>query len=286
MILKKNIFPFYHTISDKPLQHIKNLYPVKSVDQFKRELDFFETHYTNISLKDLIKLKNENNLVDNNYFHLSFDDGLKECNEVILEILKERNLDATFFINPNFIGNKDLFYRYKVALIIEQINDLALKNRLLNFTIKDTEEINQLFEKHKKSNYFDIYMSDTDIKNLIKIGFTIGAHSMNHPYYHHISFEEQVKETEDSLNYIQQHYKLDYKAFSFPFTDFGVSKDFFNEISVDLSFGTAGIKDDIIATNIQRLPMDNNLNNPAIFIYKNLLLYQIKKALSYNIVKH
>ena len=48
-----------------------------------------------------------------------------------------------------------------------------------------------------------------------------------------------------------------------------VSINFFNTIKSDFTFGTAGIKDDEFSTNIQRLPMDNCISNPAIFVQKN-----------------
>ena len=129
-------------------------------------------------------------------------------------------------------------------------------------------------------------MNETEIKAFIHQGFTIGAHSMNHPYYRDISFEQQLLETNESLDFIQQKFNLDYRVFSFPFTDDGVSKNFFNTIKSDFTFGTAGIKDDEFSTNIQRLPMDNCISNPAIFVQKNRYKFYIQKLLQKHIVSH
>lgn len=287
-LFKKNIFPFYHTVSDKRLIHIDQLYPLKSIDQFQRELDFFQKNYVNISMIELIDLYEKNGSIpQENYFHLSFDDGLKECYSIIAPILKERNLDATFFINPNFIDNQEIFYRYKVALILENITNKNLKKELLNYSIHNLNEINQLIEENKINlNEIDIYLNENEIKTLIHLGFTIGAHSMNHPYYRDISFEEQLKETNDSLNFIQEKFNLNYRVFSFPFTDDGVSKKFFESINSDFTFGTAGIKDDIIPNNIQRLPMDKCISNPAIFIKKSRYKFYIQKLLQKHVVSH
>lgn len=287
-LFKKNIFPFYHTISNERLTYIDNLYPLKSKDQFQRELDFFQKNYTNISLSDLIKLHESNNsITQNSYFHLSFDDGLKESYSTIAPILKERNLDATFFINPNFIGNASIFYRYKIALILEKIKDKNLKKELLNYSIHQTQLIDQLIKDYKINlPDFDIYLNENDIIGLIRLGFTIGAHSMNHPYYHDIPYEEQLKETNESLDYVQQKFDLNYRVFSFPFTDDGVQEKFFKTIKADLTFGTAGIKDDEISTNIQRLPMDNCLTHVNQFILKNSLSFLLKKIMNKHIVEH
>ncbi|MGV0941846.1 polysaccharide deacetylase family protein [Empedobacter sp. ULE_I140] len=287
-LFKKNIFPFYHTVSDKRLIHIDQLYPLKSIDQFQRELDFFQKNYVNISMIELIDLYEKNGSIpQENYFHLSFDDGLKQCYSIIAPILKERNLDATFFINPNFIDNQEVFYRYKVAFILENITDNNLKKELLNYSIHDLKKINSLILKQEiKLNDVEIYLNENEIKALIHQGFTIGAHSMNHPYYRDISFEQQLIETNESLDFIQQKFNLDYRVFSFPFTDDGVSINFFNTIKSDFTFGTAGIKNNEISTNIQRLPMDNCISNPAIFIKKNRYKFYIQKLLQKHVVSH
>lgn len=287
-LFKKNIFPFYHTISDQRLIHIDQLYPLKSIDQFQRELDFFQKNYTNISLIDLVNLFKKNGFIpQENYFHLSFDDGLKECYSTIAPILKERNLDATFFINPNFIDNQQIFYRYKVALLLEKFSNKDSKNKLLNYSIHDTKIINQLIDEHEINlNEADIYLNENEINKLIEQGFTIGAHSMNHPYYSDISYEDQIKETEESLDFIQKKFNLNYRIFSFPFTDHGVSEKFFKNIKADFTFGTAGIKDDRITTNIQRLPMDNCLAAPEIYIQKNQCKFYIQKLFKKHIVSH
>lgn len=287
-LFKKNIFPFYHTISNKRLPYIDNLYALKSIDQFQRELDFFQKNYQNISIKELISLQKEHKSIpQNNYFHLTFDDGLKESISIISPILKERNLDATFFINPNFIDNQEIFYRYKVALLLEKINDQHLRNKLLKYTIHDIETINQLINEYNINLYkYDIYLDENDITDLINNEFTIGAHSMSHPYFSDISFEDQLQETNESLDYIQEKYNLDYRVFSFPFTDTGVSKKFFKHINTDLTFGTAGIKNDEISSNIQRLPMDNCLGNPILFERKHRYKFYIQRLLQKHTVYH
>ena len=37
---KKVIYPFYHIIDNNPPDHIKHLYKAKSINEFKRDLDF------------------------------------------------------------------------------------------------------------------------------------------------------------------------------------------------------------------------------------------------------
>lgn len=289
MLLKSPpvILPFYHTVSDVPLTHIQHLYKVKNLDQFHRELDFFQKNYTAISLVDLIAINRGEKTIEQPSFHLTFDDGLKECSRIIAPILKERGLDATFFINPNFINNEHIFYRYKVSLIIEKIKRDQLKQKLLRFSINDSEELNKIAQENK-INFEDleIYMNHEEIQQLIDLGFTIGAHSMSHPYYKDISIEQQITETNNSIDFIQEKFNLPYRVFSFPFTDFGVATETFEAMNTNISFGTAGIKTDILPHHLQRLPMDNCLGNPSIFVYKHLLKFTLQSIFNKHQVKH
>ena len=104
--------PFYHVVSDSKLPHVLN-YPYRNTHQFIRELDYLLTHFNPVSLEDLLSKEN----IGKPVFHLSFDDGLKECTEVIAPLLVNKGIPATFFINSGFVDNKTLFHRYKASLI-------------------------------------------------------------------------------------------------------------------------------------------------------------------------
>ena len=293
---KNIIFPFYHLISDQNCPHIRHLYPVKTIDQFKKELDFFQKHYDPITLKEIIFHLKNNTKADKPSFFLSFDDGLKECFTIIAPLLKERNLTAAFFINTDFVDNRALFYRYKISLLIDALKQKHSdfnSEKLLQFNYSDAEKIHALAEEHQLD--FDLflnesqpYMTWSEIENLHSEGFYIGAHSVDHPLYAQLSLEEQIQQTQESLKIVQEKLSLEYKIFSFPFTDNGVSNQFFEwlfgEEKVDLSFGTAGIKDDNFSFHLQRLPMDNNLGSPKAFVLKNHLAYGLKRLLGKHLV--
>ncbi|SMC35267.1 polysaccharide deacetylase family protein [Moheibacter sediminis] len=290
---KNIIFPFYHTISDENCPHIKNLYPLKTISQFEKELDYFQKNYQSISLEE-IKIHIESGTqADKPSFFLSFDDGLAGCYSIIAPILKKRNISAAFFINTGFIDNQDLFYRYKVSLIIEKT--AMSKGDLLNLTIHDLPKIDEIAkEANLDFNQFlqqeKPYMNWDEVKDLSAQGFYIGGHSVNHPYYNQISFDEQLFQTRSSIDTIISKLSLDYKIFSFPFTDLGVKKEFFETVYreeiADLTFGTAGIKTDEFQRNLQRIPMDNCFGSPQRFIRKNLIQYHLKKLMNKDKVIH
>lgn len=295
---KKIIFPFYHLISNEKCPHIRNLYPVKSVQKWEEELDFFQKYFEPITLKEILQHSKDGTQPQKSSFFLSFDDGLKECHSIIAPILKKRNLSAAFFINTDFVDNQALFFRYKISLLMEHLknqNSTFSREELLKIKYADTHKISQLakdlgvdfelfLEKEKP------YMNWKEIEDLHQQGFSIGAHSSDHPLYSQIPLEEQIRQTQSSMNELENHLNLNQRIFSFPFTDSGVSSDFFQWMyqdgKIDLSFGTAGIKDDEFPRHLQRIPMDNNLNSTSNFILKKVLFYQLKKFLGKNKVFH
>ena len=79
---------------------------------------------------------------------------------------------------------------------------------------------------------------------------------------------------------MKEKFNQDYNVFSFPFTDNGVGKGFYDKVNkeLDLTFGTAGIKKDVTHKNLQRIPMEENKS--ASEIIKSQYLYYIFKKLA------
>jgi len=292
----KTIFPFYHTVSDNELPHVKNLYNVRNIKQFKKDLDFLTKHYEAISIYDFIK-KNKN--YNKPQFILSFDDGLSEIYHIIAPILLKRKIPAIFFVNSDFIDNRNLFFKHKISLIIENIKTNNENKKIISDFFPHKKNIqkylislqfhdNQIIDKIAKllKINFTEYLTQNkpylNIKQIIKLkkqGFTIGAHSVNHPLFNQISFEEKYKQTKESLDFVKNTTKEEKKLFAFPFTDFGVEKKFFEKIYseniVDFSFGTAGLKMDKFSQNIQRIPVENH--NTALNSFKYEHFYFLLK---------
>jgi len=304
----KAIFPFYHTVHETPLDYLSKFYVVKNETQFRKDLDFLLANFKPVTLHDLM----DDNDIDKRIpsFHLSFDDGLRECYDIIVPLLLEKGIPATFFINPAFLDNKDMFFRYKIALIIENYKkgiitdeDLEvivfllkqhlfwkknLEKSLLSVPYERVMLINQM-AKYAKVDLDKFlreekpYMTTVQVNDLISKGFTIGAHSLDHPIYNRLNIEGQVEQTIQSIQFVKENFKLKYSAFSFPFTDHGVQKKFFEDISrrIDtdktLLFGTAGIKKDYFDFHLQRIPADDR-NIPLEQRIKGEYLYYLMKA--------
>ncbi len=296
---QKLILPAYHSISDHKLPHLQHLYSIRNTDLFLNDIDFLLSYYKPIDLDAVSEMTNFNNSSIEKCFHLTFDDGLKEVYEVVYPLLKSRGIPATFFLNTDFIDNKDLFYRMKASLIVSQIESSnkeffeidgekhhiqQLIQSVLKLGYKDVDE----FEKF--ANYFEIdfseflknqqpYLSSSQINEMIADGFTFGAHSLNHPDYRQLPINAQLKQTINSVNEVRENYHQKLKCFAFTFTDDEISHQFFTEVKdkLDLSFGGAGLKKDTFKFHFQRIPMDRN-QLPAKTIVNTEYLYYLLKA--------
>jgi peptidoglycan/xylan/chitin deacetylase (PgdA/CDA1 family) len=286
----KIILPLYHTVSDRKLPHIENLYKVKTIAEFRRDLDFFQKKYQSVSSNGLIDIIENSKKPHHPVFHLSFDDGLKEARTVIAPILLEKGIHATFFLAPDFLDNKKLFYRFKVSLIINAlklsdssgflINKIkhmlspidgdSVQRQLLNLTYNDTDILDEIggllnisFERYLEKE--SPFLSIDDVHWLINKGFTIGAHSLDHPKYSDIPLKEQLYQTKESLNYLKLNFDIKEKLFAFPFTDVGVSDDFFKKLLDEniISFGTSGLSKQKHKFNLQRIPMEREQISPV-----------------------
>jgi peptidoglycan/xylan/chitin deacetylase (PgdA/CDA1 family) len=294
--------PFYHVVSNEKLPHILN-YNYRNKDQFEKELDFYLKYLKPVSLTELVAGEN----VGNNIFHLSFDDGLKECAEIIAPVLLKKGIPATFFVNPGFIDNQRLFHKYKASLILGKLKEapgikaqqilkeqnlqgeLILKATFLHEKVIDEVAVllginfNDFLAKQKP------YLTTEQLLKLKEQGFSIGAHSFNHPEFWKITGEEQINEVKKSLNWLVEKINPEIKAFSFPFTDSGVSlkvlKDLKKENICDVTFGTAGIKYDELDHHFQRYPVEKS-GDFVLNLKAELVYFVLRKMIGKATVKH
>jgi len=307
---QKLLLPFYHTISDVRLPHLSNLYQVRGKSEFVKDLDYLCKHFKPISIEELTKIANSNQAIDKPVFHLTFDDGLKELYTEISPILEKKGVPATFFINTDFVDNKALFYRYKVSLLIEEINSKIdsrkkvanhfrmnehnfndIQNKFLSLKYKDEPTIDRIAELLE----FDFtaylkeqqpYLFKNQIKELINRGFSIGSHSLNHPLFKDIDLSEKKRQIVESFKFIEQEFDVTNLYFSFPFSDDSVERDFFDWLhsiaGCQLSFGISGLKHDYMKYHLHRIPFEQSSNKVQDIIKSEYLYYIVKSLINKN----
>lgn len=290
------LLPYHHLVSDREVPHIRHLYPYKGTKAFEQDLDYLLKHFRPVNLQDVITAVKENRPLRGNSFLLTFDDGLREVKETIAPMLRRKGVPGVFFLNSAFLDNRSLFYKFKVSLAIETLrkrplnpavsealarslqaepgeNAEAALRRITwrNSTLADKagEILGLDFEaylRHERP-----FMTLDEVGELVKQGFSIGGHSVDHPYYKELSLEEQLEQTFASVNFLIKQFGIGYRVFAFPHTDAGISSTFFEKVlqggeALDLVFGTGNQQRDILPGILHRF----NCERPHIGIEESV----------------
>lgn len=315
-LTRQRVFhPFYHTVSDRELPHIKHLYQIRNTATFEQDLDFLLSQFDAVSVDDYIAHLGGEKCFTKPAFVLSFDDGLSDFYDTIAPILLRKGVPAICFLNSDFIDNKALFYRYKVSLIIERLNNktaslakigavrsvfdsLNLPSEridqsllMLNYAhVAELDKIAELLEVDFNAFLQDEqpYLTTSQIHELSQQGFSFGAHSVDHPRYAEIKLADQIRQTKESIAHVSSTFNTKHRLFSFPFSDDNVGSPFFEAIFnaekpiADFTFGCSGLKNDSVARNIQRIPIEIVDHTAQEVIYGEQLYYLVKSFFGKN----
>ena len=131
-------------------------------------------------------------------------------------------------------------------------------------------------------------MTDEQIRELVRKGFTFGGHGVNHADFNLLTEEEKISQAFQSTKEVAERFGLPYRVFSFPFTDFGIEKSFFNAIyandQIELSFGTAGLKKDSEYRNLQRIPIEESGLSAERRLKADYFYYLLKGLIGQNVI--
>ena len=315
---RKLILPFYHTVSNRELPHISNLYHYPCKPSFAKDLKFYLKYYTPIDLEELISLNANNTLHSSPKFLLTFDDGLRQVYDTVAPLLKEYRIPAVIFINPDFLDNKKLFFKHKASLLASKLHRREKSHKRVKMVCKKLQDYNFQI-KHPRQALLSIsysqswlldeiaelmkvdfnrflreeepYLTTSQVNELINEGFHIGSHSIDHPEYNHLSLREQIFQTTESLSRLSNTFNLSRNVFSFPFTDFGVSQEFFSQLhsaaagNPDMTFGAAGLKNENIPYHIQRIPVEEGKYSARKTVKAEYVYYMVKACFGKNTIK-
>jgi peptidoglycan/xylan/chitin deacetylase (PgdA/CDA1 family) len=272
------LLPFAHIITDDVPPHIRHLYTVPSIANFKSDLDFLCRRYRPLQIAELSQLPKLRQIkASTPAFILSFDDGLREVYDIVAPILRDKGVPAIFFLNSATIDNRRLMWRHKISLLIDRSKQQpgcvppqiklrsgeSVDTKLKALRFSDASIIDEV------ASFFQVdfddylrrtapYLTTSQILELSSAGFEFGAHSDNHPYLHEMAVEDQKKEIAASVEFIRR-LGLKCRCFAFPFHDNGVPISVFNymtDLGLILSFGTSEARVDLIRFSFQRFSID------------------------------
>lgn len=317
-LVNSRIFPIvYHTVGEvATMPYLQGLYHVPSGEDFEKDIDFLLKNYKPVGLKEISDFIKTGYLPGNGpFFFLSFDDGLKTCYDHAEPILRRKGVQATFFVNTAFVGNTGFLHRFKVVLLSQAIKadkSDSLKQKTeeffnLSFTCRykaakhvytfrypQVGQLNQFIrfcglDIDEALQGYAPYMSKSELLALAEKGHLIGAHSAEHPEFYLIPEEQQLEQAVRSIEQVDEWFKPEIRSFAFPFTDDGVKKSFFDKLRekthVDITFGSAGLKRDMLPYHFHRIGMDDTGLRAEDRLKSELLYYMLKKPLGKNTLR-
>jgi peptidoglycan/xylan/chitin deacetylase (PgdA/CDA1 family) len=283
------VVPYYHMVSDTDVRHIRHLYRFRTVAEFRSDVEFFLRGFEPVTLSDMVDAVAGRRELKRPCFHLTFDDGFTEMHDVVAPILHRAGVPATFFLNTAFLDGGGLAHHNVLSLLIDRLQALpshtrgASLQKVENLLPPAKDHRNTLISRILELRYgqrplvralaealeVDLeqyvrevqpYLSGEQVQRMLNQGFSMGAHSHDHPLYGDLPLAEQLSQTRTSVNLLQDRFGLAPKAFAFPHTDSGVEPEFFNTIYseslVDISFGTGGLVSHFHPRNIERVGME------------------------------
>lgn len=303
--------PVYHCVSDENLPHIKHVIQYKNSRAFETDLDCLSKHFQWVNWQEFKDFTSGNFKAQKKIALLTFDDGFSEFYDIVAPILERKGIYACNFINPAFIDNKEIMFRCKASLLIDSVENQKLinpevcsilslngsaaneivKNEILKIGYQEKNKLDLLAEKLEID--FKLYLKEhkpylntEELQKLTNRGFGISSHSWDHPKYGNLSLKEQMESINKTFSYLKENNFL-YESFAFPFTDFGVKSEFFEELfkneEMYCTFGTAGIKVDNVKKNFQRIPMEMGERAEKI-LKKEIAYFKLKKLINKNTI--
>lgn len=291
---------YYHMVSEEEVPHY---FMRKSITRkvFKEQLEFFKKNYEIVTLQEAIK-SIDNDEQRENLLVISFDDGFRENYTEIFPILNQNNIKATFFIITNCLDNKDLMWRNKLLLIgksekkllREAINEtveqfklppcenpysllswslnhwkMADKEHIVNFLWSQT--IPYTFQQYLNDN--QPYLTSSQIKEMHEAGHEIGSHSVSHPIFSKLGYDEFKDEIFNSSKILSLVINNEVHNFSYPFGRVA-SRNFEEEYrrTKDKKVKFFGTKNDLNNKKNLRWERDNAEYNHNIMLFRFAVL--------------
>jgi peptidoglycan/xylan/chitin deacetylase (PgdA/CDA1 family) len=308
------VVPYYHMVSDGMVPHVSHLYRFRTIAEFKSDVEFLLRHFEPVTLSDIVDALNGTRTLGHPCFHLTFDDGFREMHDIVAPILQRAGVPATFFLNTAFLDGGGLAHHNALSVLLDRIHSrpprpgaaslrrvesllpvaksgcATLRARVISIPYAQKSLVLSLAETLEVDLARYVretrpYLSSEHIATLLHRGFSIGAHSHDHPLYADLPLPQQLEQTRMSMQFLDRRFGVSPKAFAFPHTDSGVDDGFFtavfSESLLDVSFGTGGLVSHFHPRNIERVSMEKT-SAPA----AQILARQFARAMYFRVWPH
>ena len=228
----------YHRVNDDR----DPFFPAVSTDVFERRLAYIARTYRVLTVEELIE-RMQRGALPRNALAITFDDGYRDNLTYAAPILARYGLPATIFLATGLIGTAAALWYDRLALAFKVTKALSFESpwgetlsltssgdrvRALARTLlylkqmpddnlcRTLDRLLKLFGVTDHEYFKDLMLSWEDVHTLTKVGFSIGAHTVNHPILSRISAQRAWREILDSRTMIEAAGFHHPRAFAYP----------------------------------------------------------------------
>ena len=290
---------FYHTVTDGPSVLTRHLYRHRCVKTFRQDLEFFDKHFSIVSFEDVLNHLHKGFPLPKFPLYLSFDDGHREMVDVVAPILTRMGLPASFFLTTGLLDNVRLMESHKKSCALDRISlldkhtkNLIEKQILTDQSWEDNKQNLNLYQMvsamhpYKDREKINLigrlleidwtvflaskpYLTTDQVRFLIRGGFHVGSHGVDHIKFMYLSLEERHQQVTESVSYMHLFFGIDKVGFSFPNSDTRIERNWMEQICSE--YPEVGI---FISTGkfaksrwplLHRIGMEDSFQNSDIF---------------------
>lgn len=269
----------YHVVSDNPPPHIRHLYPCKTPVQLHEDIQEARKSFVFVDYDTFAAPRTP----ERPQALLTFDDGLRECIDVVSPLLDDLSCPALFFITTQWLDNRNLGHDHLASLCIQRVvEDREARASAQRFVSRrgtatsSLEDSIRALATHENTQVLqDLasvlgvrlalylkerqpYVREEDVKGLIEKGHAVGAHSTRHQHLYAMETATVMRDIAESCARIADISGKSNVPYAFPYTAAAIGdrldRGKLDEMGVGMIFGTDGVRRHPIIRN--RVPMD------------------------------
>ena len=313
------IAPCFHLVIDgEAPQHVRQIYQCLDLQAFRKDLDRLLQHRVPVSLQDLEDHITTGRKLPQRSAFISFDDGMREMHEIVAPLCWAKGIPVTFFLTTGFLDNRALFFRHKASILLDELELREETDRIL-LTIEMQRQLGArgirvenlpMFlrgVRYREAHYLDIcarvmdldfehylrnrkpYLTEEQVESLLRKGFSVGGHSVDHPLFSDLDLGEQIHQTRECMRYLRERFSIGFKAFAFPFVSNGVPMEFydmvFGEQTVDMAFCIGDTPPTRHERIIERFGVEDKENQSLTLAWREHASRRVKQYVSRSVRK-
>lgn len=226
----------YHHISDTPSIYFDELRVSLSLEEFERQIGYFQRHYDFVSLDDIVSGK-----LPARPLLLTFDDAYRSVVEIAAPLLYRQRIPAVFLVSSGNVDGQWLMNDHILCYLSQSIGLARLESELTQSaavcssvreliwqilpTMEYAAQINlaaRLIQQFSISagivdDLKSLYVTRAQLGQLHALGIEVGNHAHLHVFFRHLGPEAIEQEILPAQQSLEQWTGRKVRAFSTPY---------------------------------------------------------------------